>query len=155
MSSIQKVRRDIHHKVAAGVDFMAQETARERKQRINATLAHWRSCGRAYVSVDHALKSSSRSRYLVGFYANATYSVQVYDKFEHAGITWLLIRRHDEGKDFPWYDLQHAKNSIVGEDRLAVEVFPPEAELVDDANIRHLWVYPRGHQLPFGLDVNS
>ena len=38
----------------------------------------------------------------------------------------------------------------VGE-RVGVEVFPAESKLVDDANLRHLWVYPAGHQLGFGL----
>ena len=36
-------------------------------------------------------------------------------------------------------------------DRVAVEVYPPESQLVDDADLYHLWVLPAGFELPFGL----
>lgn len=51
-----------------------------------------------------------------------------------------------------WAEKQRIKNLIVGPQRLAIEVFPPESELVDQADVFHLWVLPDGFQLPFGLE---
>lgn len=39
-----------------------------------------------------------------------------------------------------WDDLQAIKNEAAGEDALAVEVYPPQGEVVDEAPIRHLWI---------------
>jgi hypothetical protein len=63
----------------------------------------------------------------------------------------LIVRRIDGAAIHKWHDLQRIKNEIVGPDRVAVEVYPPEEQLVDRANLTHLWVYPPGHELPFGL----
>jgi hypothetical protein len=42
------------------------------------------------------------------------------------------------------------KNELLGEDALAVEMYPPAPDVVDEANIRHLWEVPPD-LLPFGL----
>jgi hypothetical protein len=41
-----------------------------------------------------------------------------------------------------WDVLQALKNAALGEDALAVEVFPPQRDLVDEVPHRHLWVLP-------------
>lgn len=46
-----------------------------------------------------------------------------------------------------WDDLQRLKSEAGYGDREAVEVYPPDANVVDVANIRHLWVLPE--RLPF------
>lgn len=38
-----------------------------------------------------------------------------------------------------WDELQRVKNETLGPDVWCVEVYPPESELVDVANMRHLW----------------
>ena len=38
-----------------------------------------------------------------------------------------------------WDTLQRLKNEYLGEDVCAVEVFPPQGEVVDEVNWRHLW----------------
>jgi hypothetical protein len=51
-----------------------------------------------------------------------------------------------------WDVLQALKNDLLGEDALAVEVFPPQRDLVDEVPHRHLWVLPGGwRQLPVNL----
>jgi hypothetical protein len=70
---------------------------------------------------------------------------------EWGQVTQLLVRRHDLQPVRSWKDMQRIKNAVCGEERVAVEVYPPESELVDDANIYHLWVMPAGFRLPFGL----
>ena len=53
----------------------------------------------------------------------------------------LIIRREDGGPvQCGWDTLQEIKNEMLGVDVCAVEVFPPQDELVDEANRRHLWV---------------
>lgn len=50
-----------------------------------------------------------------------------------------------------WRDAQRVKNELVGQDRVAVEVYPAQMEVADEANMFHLWVLPAGFQLPFSL----
>lgn len=64
---------------------------------------------------------------------------------EHAAI------RNDTSDDIPWREKQRIKNEIFGEDRFAVEVYPSVEELVDQANMYHIWVFPKGFKLPFTI----
>ncbi len=63
----------------------------------------------------------------------------------------LAIRRHDSAPIDGWDDLQRIKNEIVGEDATAIEVYPPASALVDQANMRHLFVLPAGMPMPFTI----
>lgn len=60
------------------------------------------------------------------------------------------------GYDLPitWNDLQAIKDHFWPE-RIAVEVFPPKDSIVDVADMRWLWVLPKGAVLPFNLQTNS
>lgn len=51
-------------------------------------------------------------------------------------------------QDITWEELQRIKREAGYGDRDAVEVFPPDADVVNVANIRHLWILSSGH-LPF------
>lgn len=48
-----------------------------------------------------------------------------------------------------WREAQRIKNEIAGEDATAVEVYPPAREVVDGADMYHLWVLAA--PLPFSL----
>ena len=48
-----------------------------------------------------------------------------------------------------WWEMQRIKDDLAGADATAVEVYPPAAKVVDDADMFHIWVLPGG--LPFGL----
>lgn len=50
-----------------------------------------------------------------------------------------------------WPEMQRIKDEIAGEDATAIEVYPPKSQVVDEADMFHLWVL-RG-KLPFGLHV--
>jgi RNA-binding protein YhbY len=52
----------------------------------------------------------------------------------------LKVRRRDGKDGISWDVLQQIKNEMLGEDVVAVEIFPKENEVVNEANIRHLWV---------------
>jgi hypothetical protein len=85
-------------------------------------------------------------------FVNNLYSVQVSELLTEAGsVVHLWIRRHDESTTRSWSELQRIKDELVGRDRTAVEVFPPADEVVDQANMFHLWVLPAHLRLPFSL----
>ena len=65
------------------------------------------------------------------------------DGTRHLAITSLSEIRPS------WPEMQRIKDEIAGPRATAVEVYPPRAEVVDDANMYHLWVLP--HALPFTL----
>ncbi len=48
-----------------------------------------------------------------------------------------------------WWEAQRIKNEIAGDAATAVEVYPPQGEVVDEADMYHLWVLPDG--LTFSL----
>ncbi len=54
----------------------------------------------------------------------------------------------------PWRDLQRIKDELFGPERLAIQVCPPASQLVDAADMYHLWVYPPGLVAPFGLHLD-
>lgn len=70
---------------------------------------------------------------------------------EWGPVIHLWIRRHDGEPIYSWSALQRIKDELVGEDRTAVDVYPAKGDLVDQANMYHLWVLPEGFRLPFGL----
>lgn len=95
---------------------------------------------------------------VVKAWVNAELSVQLLAHGSHPGIDHLLVRRHDEGIDISWGWLQAVKDRLLpdGQARWAVEVFPPRDAIVDNANLRHLWVMPRGWVAPVDLrDVKT
>jgi len=42
-----------------------------------------------------------------------------------------------------WEQLQAVKNKALGDDVIAIEIFPPESNVVNLRNTRHLWFSPR------------
>lgn len=75
-------------------------------------------------------------------------------RIEHVAISKLgdkYFLCNDGSGDIPWAIKQEIKNELFGRDRVAVEVFPDENKLVDVTDTYHLWVLPKGYQLPFGI----
>lgn len=64
------------------------------------------------------------------------------------GVIHLAIRTASNLEP-PWRDMQRIKNEICGLEATAVQVMPPTSELVDEADMYHLWVMSR--RLPFTL----
>lgn len=48
-----------------------------------------------------------------------------------------------------WDDLQRIKREVGFGTRDAVEVYPSDLDVVNVANMRHLWVMPASERLPF------
>lgn len=95
-------------------------------------------------------------------YINDTYQVQhcvgneVHDLFDpklKGDLDYLSIKRHDKKPCRNWTEFQQIKNMICknGENRFAVEIYPPEKFLVNSANQYHLWVFDERVDLGFGF----
>jgi hypothetical protein len=67
------------------------------------------------------------------------------------GATHMSIKRLDRAPIRNWRIFQQIKNELLGEDVEAVELFPSEARLVDNANQYHLFGFPEGVRLPLGF----
>lgn len=80
-------------------------------------------------------------------------------KVEHAAITKSITTDIENLKgmtfngesDIPWKIKQEIKNELFGEDRIAIEVFPKESNLIDASDTYHLWIMPKGFKMPFGI----
>lgn len=76
--------------------------------------------------------------------------------FEEQGgprMLYLSVKRRDRSAVHDWRDLQRIKNQLAGEEAEAVELYPAESRLRDEANQYHLWcLMPPGARFPFGFD---
>lgn len=81
-------------------------------------------------------------------YANERFTVSVTALDGLDGPIHISVHDHHRNPDIAWRLLQRIKNELAGADRWAVEWFPPEDQLVDEANERHLWVWPVGIDPP-------
>jgi hypothetical protein len=72
-----------------------------------------------------------------------------------AGPLHLSIKLYTRECARDWRELQAIKNDICGWEREAVEMFPAESRLVDQANQTHLWVLDAREKLPIGFSERS
>lgn len=90
-----------------------------------------------------------------GYQVTSRILITDWGKVEHVAITHNAkgeneLSQHGE-RDIPWSIKQEIKNELFGEKRLAIEVFPEESKKVDVMDVYHLWVFPKGFSLPFGI----
>jgi hypothetical protein len=83
-------------------------------------------------------------------WSNDIYEVIVY--WNEEGGAHLSIKRYDRAAVRNWRHLQQIKNEVCGEFREALELFPSEHRIADNANQMHLWVMPEGMLIPVGFD---
>lgn len=76
----------------------------------------------------------------------------VLDRDAEAGVRHLAVSSLS-GVRPTWPEMQRIKDEIAGTDATAIEVYPPHEQIVDGADMFHIWVL-RG-RLPFGLHVDS
>lgn len=79
-------------------------------------------------------------------WCNSRYQVLI---FRDKSPVWLTIKHVDQSVQRSWRDLQRIKNELLGEEWEAVELFPQESRLVDQANQYHLWALD--HRFDFGM----
>ena len=91
-------------------------------------------------------------------YQNSRYQVLVI--FEESGAGWppmahLSIKAHDKRAVHDWRDMQRIKNELMGPEAEALELYPADSRLMDEANQYHLYCVPPGIRLPFGKMVRE
>lgn len=126
---------------------MPIETTREQRRQLERDSANWpavltriprEECPPTPLPADEVW----RSRYFLA---------QVF--IEPHGVVRVSVNRVLMGPGGRWVDgitwdeLQGVKRQIGRGDRFAVEVYPADRDLVDVANVRHLWLLPE--PLPF------
>lgn len=75
-------------------------------------------------------------------------------KTEWGVVEHVTIKRTEGGLwsgDIPWVVKQEIKDELFGIRSTAIEVFPAKKNLVDIADVYHLWVLPKDFKLPFGI----
>lgn len=131
---------------------VSKETLTRAQRRVVRHPAIARGLGWSWKDLtDEAMRRTNRPPLLMSYHINEYYWVQGYIVPGRLGMRHLMIRRHDGRTDIPWADFQRIKDELVGPDRIAVQVHPSTARLVDDCDVFHLWVYPEGHSMGFGL----
>lgn len=86
----------------------------------------------------------------VEMWMNDKYVVSV-DRRNDGSVLSLSIRRCDRGWPRDWRDFQHVKNDIAGAEIEAVELYPAESRLVDQANQFWLWCLPPDETFAIGF----
>jgi hypothetical protein len=82
-------------------------------------------------------------------WVNDIYQVFVYRTEE--GGAHLSIKRNDRAPIRNWRHFQQMKNEICGEEIEALELFPRESRLADNANQYHVWALPPNMEIPLGF----
>lgn len=83
-------------------------------------------------------------------YRNNRYVVMINDNACNMGVTMtkVIVQRHDDNP-IPghWRQMQNIKNELFGSEATAIEFYPSESELTDEANIYWMWILPKGARL--------
>lgn len=127
----------------------AARHAREQKKRFGDNLSalpldEWRHL---------ALKSTVP---VLSVWRSKQFLVQVYDESKYiGGLVRLSVCRTDIDSHGDWADkitwdqLQGLKKQVGMGDFDAIEAFPKDSDVVNVANLRHLWVFTKGSPLNF------
>ncbi|KFA99456.1 DUF7694 domain-containing protein [Vibrio sp. ER1A] len=82
---------------------------------------------------------------LIRVFLSKNFLVQVYDEGEgvyRLSISSTKVQGSRWADGITWDELQAIKNAVGYGKMVAVEVFPENANVVNVANMRHLWVLP-------------
>ena len=90
------------------------------------------------------LTQSMKGALLVAVWRSQKYLVQQY--VEKSGVSRLTVCRtalNNNGQwrdNITWDELQWIKSAVGFGDRMAVEIFPADDDIVNVRNMRHLWI---------------
>lgn len=94
------------------------------------------------------LEATSVPSWMTRAYKNNRYVVMIDDcAFMKGGTRAIkaLIQKHD-GLPITnhWREMQNIKNEVFGKEVMAIEYYPKESELIDEANIYWLFIFEDG-----------
>jgi hypothetical protein len=128
----------------AGAKFLNQESAKWPPQLIQIPEADWPKP-----------PEDRKTPMPLEIWRSRSFLVQVHSVRHHAEMLRLSISRASIQRDGNWSDqinwdeLQQIKRECGHGERQAVEIFPADRDIVNVANMRHLWVFTDGRGLPF------
>lgn len=109
------------------------------------------------VLVPHSDYKAKPPRELQEVWRSRTMLCQIY---QYGGVTRLTISSTDYRAEtgavrdgLSWDELMQVKRECGFGAYEAVEIYPADANIVNVANMRHLWI--TGEAMPFGWDVDS
>jgi len=103
------------------------------------------------IDLPHGIPGTGWCRRIRYAYRNQLYAVLVRPVPTQEGEVLHCAIRTASNLEPPWRDKQRIKDELFGTERVAVEVMPARSNLVDEADMYHMWVLPEGASLPFGL----
>lgn len=115
-----------------------------KQRRIHA--AHVQSFSKKLTQIPKTQWPSDRDPSRIETWRSSQYLVQVFQ--EKNGVKRLSINRttvNDKGRwndEISWDELQQIKADVGLASKYAVEIFPADEDVVNVANMRHLWVLP-------------
>jgi hypothetical protein len=74
----------------------------------------------------------------------------VLDRTLPSGVRHLAVSSLSQERP-TWWEMQRIKNELAGPTLTAVEVYPPQTQVVDGADMFHIWILPE--PLAFGLST--
>lgn len=88
-------------------------------------------------------EQKSRERAPVKVYKNDEFLVQIFtEENQPTRLTVNKVKRKGNqwADGITWDELMHIKRMIGYADKCAVEIYPPDQDVVNVANMRHLWM---------------
>lgn len=132
--------------------FDTAKTARRRRKHLLAEEADCRRTGDwgSWVHSAPPLSASGWGAEVRAVHSNLAFCVS--ERLVYPGVLHLAVLSLSGARP-AWPEMQRIKDEIAGPARVAIEVYPPSAQVVDGADVHHLWVLPEGTTLPFGLHL--
>lgn len=97
------------------------------------------------IRADFTVKAKSLDPTILHVYADGEYIVEKHSVSEDSYFQCrLMIKRLDNEPMRSWRVLQDIKNSMVGLESEAIEIYPKESEVTDTGSLYHLWVFQPG-----------
>jgi len=120
----------------------------------------WQPMANASLGAEREAQMLEADPQYVGTFKNHLYQVMMREYPYEPGdtsrmISWLIIRRIDSEAVHDWRHFQRIKNELCGTDREGFEMYPAESRLVDTSNQYHLFVMPKGVDMPFGYEYRD
>jgi hypothetical protein len=81
----------------------------------------------------------------IGVYRSRDFLIQVFSEDDMTRISVNRTEINDSGQwcdDITWDELQFIKRHVGFSDKWAVEIYPGDSQIVNVANMRHLWILP-------------
>lgn len=133
----------------SGLSSLSRAERREAERHLQRESQKWPAELREWPREDWPIQNAKVAR----CWRSRGFLVQGYTEAAPVVIRLSILRtaldqRGGWQQDISWDDLQRLKREAGYGDHEAVEVFPPDRDVVNVANIRHLWILPAGH-LPF------